>query len=90
MQEMGKMSKDEVALKLGLSILDTLIKLKEEKKDFGQEWTIPFKIPFDSNEADWQFSVKIRMPVCVERYFDENMQPQYKHITMAEFYGWKK
>jgi hypothetical protein len=84
------MSKNEIALKLGLSILDALIKAKEHKKDFGQEWIIPFKMPIHSNEPDWQFSVKLRMPTLVERYFDEDMQPYYKTTSMAEYYGWTK
>lgn len=80
------MKKEEFATILGNHILNAIQKIQDEKKDFGQEIIVPFKIPQTSNEPDFIFSVGLKMPRFVIRDIDGNS----KVITMAEYYGWNK
>jgi hypothetical protein len=80
------MSENDLALKMGLHILNSIKKMQDTKKDFGQELIIPFNMPGTSNEPDFMFSIKLQMP----RFSQINLDGSIISITMAEYYEWSK
>lgn len=79
------MSKNELALIIGEKILNAIQKMQEEKKDLGRFLVIPFKLENTSDDLDWIYSIELKTPRF--SYFDGT---DFKSITMAEHYGWKK
>lgn len=81
------MNKDELALKIGLHILNSIDKMKKDKKDFGMYLEIPFKPGYiSSDELDFIYSLKLGMP----RYSKINFDGTIESSTMAEYFGWGK
>jgi len=79
-------SREELALNIGMSILKQINKFQSEKKDFGQDLIIPFKFPSTSGRPDFTHTVKLGMP----RFSQINPDGSITHFTMAEYYGWGK
>lgn len=80
------MNKNELALTIGNMILNTIQKMQTDKKDFGQDLIIPFKLPNISDQPDFIYSVKIQMP----RFSKINLDGSITSFTMAEYYNWEK
>lgn len=84
------MNKEEFAKQIGLHILNSIQQMQEDKKDFGNEIIIPFKLPQTSDQPEWISSFKIGIPYFIDIYLDKNLNRVHKRVTMAEYYGWKK
>ena len=80
------MTEQELALKIGTGILESIKKMQADKKDFGQELVVPFKLPNISSTPDFIYSVKVQMP----RFSQFNSDGTITSFTMAEYYGWEK
>lgn len=81
------MTKHELALKLGNHILDSIDRMKAEKKDFGSHLRIPFKPGYvSSDELDFVYSLTLAMP----QYIQMDSDGIISSITMAEYFGWEK
>jgi hypothetical protein len=79
------MSKNDLALKIGLHILKTIDECR-----FAQKLVVPLKIPHTSDEPEWIYSIELRMPTYSYVTTDDNGERTWKHVTMAEYYGWEK
>lgn len=81
------MNKEELAKKIGLSILDAIESTEKSNQRCAKYLKVPFKIFDDSSEPDWIRSITLEMPRYVYSFM-ENGEVKFKHITMAEYYAW--
>ena len=82
-------NKNELALKIGLHILDSIQKMQEDKKEFGRYLEIPFRNIEKLDAPEWIHSIQLSMPRFVKIYYDGDAR-KFESITMAEYYGWDK
>lgn len=80
------MTQENLALKIGMQILNQINKIQLDKKDFGQELVIPFKLPINSRDPDFIYTLKLGMP----RFTILNRNGDISSITMAEYFEWDK
>lgn len=82
------MNKNEVAQRIGQSILKACAEF--EKSNKPGSLVIPIKLPGKSNEPDWTWSISLEMPYFVQSFITKEGQAEYKPISMAEYYEWSK
>lgn len=84
------MNKKELANEIGTSFLDSIEKMREEKKDFGRFVVVPIRPPLRGDDPPWISSIQVNMPIFTRVYYDQNGEAKFESISMAEYYGWKK